>query len=478
MAKRVTRGLWLTALALAGVAIPRPAEAIPVFANGQGLSCEQCHSAVPSLNAYGRYILATNFAKVLDAHKQMKENLRDPVSLEVAGNGSNTPDPTLPKIYASVVDFLSAGYVGPKVTYYASVPAVDDGYPASAVDQLWGAYDGFSSGNGSLQVGKFATPIFAPWLSQPLSLSGYALGAGPIGANVVGIGDTRWGASYTQMGRNGLIGNVAYLTNAGPVERAYNSNINDPETSAEGQSFVVSLQQMAIASHITGGVAFERGGYTLPSGATDTYTRTMALASYSTAPSYDIIAMALIGHDNNPNDDASPVSASNGYFLEGVYGPVPWLHLDARYERVNDGLGTVQNNYIGDIAVSIKPNLVLTLENLSSVGARPVMSYQLLYAGPWRQSRGTSAPLASTVASAPDSSAGKDIYASNCAACHGAAGGGGVGPSLAGIGKRETLDQIVKLVEEPAGTIMPKLYPATLSAAQVNDVAAYITKTF
>ena len=53
-----------------------------------------------------------------------------------------------------------------------------------------------------------------------------------------------------------------------------------------------------------------------------------------------------------------------------------------------------------------------------------------------------------------------------------------MGPSLAGIGKRETLDQIVKLVEEPAGTIMPKLYPATLSAAQVNDVAAYITKTF
>ena len=146
------------------------------------------------------------------------------------------------------------------------MPAVDDGYPASAVDQLWGAYDGFSSGNGSLQVGKFATPIFAPWLSQPLSLSGYALGAGPIGANVVGIGDTRWGASYTQMGRNGLIGNVAYLTNAGPVERAYNSNINDPETSAEGQSFVVSLQQMAIASHITGGVAFERGWVHAPVG--------------------------------------------------------------------------------------------------------------------------------------------------------------------------------------------------------------------
>jgi hypothetical protein len=76
----------------------------------------------------------------------------------------------------------------------------------------------------------------------------------------------------------------------------------------------------------------------------------MALASYSTSPKFDVLAMALIGHDNNPNDSASPASGSNGWSFEAIFGPLPWLRLDARYERTNDGLGTIQNNFIGDIA--------------------------------------------------------------------------------------------------------------------------------
>ncbi len=329
---------------------PKAVEAIPIFANGQGVSCAQCHNAPPNLNAYGRYILATNFSKALDAHAQMRENLRDPVSLEMTGNGSNTPDLTLPKTYVGLGQLLGGGYLGADVSYYTSVPFISDGNQASAVDQLWGAYNGFSAGNGSLQVGKFPTPMFAPWTSQSLSLAGYSLAAMPVGLNAVGIGDNRWGTSYTQTGHNGLIGNVAYLTNTGPLERAYDSNVNSVTAGAEGQSFVGSLQQMNPNSHFTGGIAYMRGGFPLPSGTTDTFTRTLALASYSTSPKYDVLAMALVGHDNDPNDGASPASGSNGLSFEGIFGPLSWLHFDARYERTNDGLGTIGNNYIGDVA--------------------------------------------------------------------------------------------------------------------------------
>src|SRR5271154_5534528 len=100
MGSRLSRCVWLAILVWVGIAAPKPALAIPVFANGQGVSCQQCHSAPPNLNAYGRYILATNFSKVLDAHAQELENQRDPVSLIVTGTGSNTPDPTLPKVVA------------------------------------------------------------------------------------------------------------------------------------------------------------------------------------------------------------------------------------------------------------------------------------------------------------------------------------------------------------------------------------------
>jgi hypothetical protein len=126
----------LILLAWVGISAPKPVESIPVLANGQNVSCEQCHNAPPNLNAYGRYILATNFAKVLDAHAQMQENERDPVSLIVSANGSNPPVPMLPQTYLGLAQLNSAGYLGQDVTYYASVPLVEGGFPAQAVDQL------------------------------------------------------------------------------------------------------------------------------------------------------------------------------------------------------------------------------------------------------------------------------------------------------------------------------------------------------
>ena len=73
--------------------------------------------------------------------------------------------------------------------------------------------------------------------------------------------------------------------------------------------------------------------------------------------------------------------------------------------------------------------------------------------------------------------AGRKIYAANCATCHGASGGGGIGPSLQQIAKRRSLDQTVGFIENPVGP-MPKLYPGTLSAAQVREVATYIRAAF
>jgi mono/diheme cytochrome c family protein len=473
MQTRLSRLIALSVCAVGWFGFPSRGEAIPLFANGQHVSCEQCHNAPPSLNAYGRYILATNFSKALDAHAQMQSNLSDPLSLDVTGNGSNTPDPALPKTFVGLAQLLSGGYLGTDVTYYSSVPIVADGFPSPGVDQLWAAYNGFSHGDGSLQVGLFATPVFAPWLSQSLSLAGYSLGAGPVGLNTVGVDDNRWGASYTQSGTNGLVANVAYLVNTGPLERAYDNNVNSSTAGAEGQSFVASLQQMAIASHFTGGVAFMGGTFPLPSGANDAYNRAMALVSYSTSPTYDLVAMALVGHDNNPNDGASGAAVSNGWSAEAIVAPTRWLHLDARYERTNDGLGTVQNNYIADVAISLRPNLVVTLENVSSVGARPVMSYQVLYAGPWLQ-RAAAPPVAAAAGSAAALAAGKQIYATNCSACHGASGQGGVGPSLVKIAQRKSHADIVAFIEKPAGAIMPKLYPGTLTAAQVDQVATFI----
>ncbi|HEX5275496.1 MAG TPA: hypothetical protein VFW34_09505 [Candidatus Rubrimentiphilum sp.] len=43
------------------------ADAMPPFAQAYGVDCNTCHTMVPALNSYGRYIQRTGFA-ALDSH--------------------------------------------------------------------------------------------------------------------------------------------------------------------------------------------------------------------------------------------------------------------------------------------------------------------------------------------------------------------------------------------------------------------------
>ncbi|HTX60362.1 MAG TPA: hypothetical protein VMH02_11910, partial [Verrucomicrobiae bacterium] len=47
---------------IAIAAMAAPAEAMPVFAQAYGVKCNVCHTQVPALNTYGRYIQRTGYA--------------------------------------------------------------------------------------------------------------------------------------------------------------------------------------------------------------------------------------------------------------------------------------------------------------------------------------------------------------------------------------------------------------------------------
>lgn len=69
---------------------------------------------------------------------------------------------------------------------------------------------------------------------------------------------------------------------------------------------------------------------------------------------------------------------------------------------------------------------------------------------------------------------GLQIFAQNCAACHGQAGvGGGIGPVLKGEKARKNFAAAVLWIKNPQPP-MPKLYPSPLSKKDVADVAAYV----
>lgn len=83
------------------------------------------------------------------------------------------------------------------------------------------------------------------------------------------------------------------------------------------------------------------------------------------------------------------------------------------------------------------------------------------------------APSAAVATGVPNVSHGSALFAQDCAACHGATGAGGVGPALKNERVRKSLAAAEQWIKNPAPP-MPKLYPSTLSAKDVVDVAAYV----
>jgi mono/diheme cytochrome c family protein len=75
---------------------------------------------------------------------------------------------------------------------------------------------------------------------------------------------------------------------------------------------------------------------------------------------------------------------------------------------------------------------------------------------------------------APSATArGAEAFAANCAACHGAQGQGGVGPSLKNESARKDTAAVTAFVKNPSGA-MPKLFPSVLNENDVSAVAAYV----
>jgi mono/diheme cytochrome c family protein len=71
--------------------------------------------------------------------------------------------------------------------------------------------------------------------------------------------------------------------------------------------------------------------------------------------------------------------------------------------------------------------------------------------------------------------AGKEVFAQNCATCHGATGhGGGGGPDLRTMPKAQSVEGTVEQVTN-GGAAMPA-FKGILSPQEIKDVATYVAK--
>lgn len=109
---------------------------------------------------------------------------------------------------------------------------------------------------------------------------------------------------------------------------------------------------------------------------------------------------------------------------------------------------------------------------LSDQGAADIYAY-LASQPPVKDAHSIPLLAAVSVGTATNTPAGAVIYSANCAACHGSAGQGGIGPALRGESARKDQGAVAAFVKSPAAA-MPKLYPGLLSDADVAAVASYV----
>jgi hypothetical protein len=193
--------------------------ATPVFAQAYGFNCTVCHTQMPMLNAFGRYVQRTGYA-ALD-YKTLRHSL--PVFDFDLGSGYTAQSGQPASAYrvngpghTNVVQ--ANGAFGPDLTYKVE-QLVDAGGQAGFLDQTWVAYHNILDRHGHLFVGKLAQINLDEYAADVLAEVNDA-GQGHLPNVAVGVHNYaldystgRWGAKFNYVGGKTLV-QVAYLGNA------------------------------------------------------------------------------------------------------------------------------------------------------------------------------------------------------------------------------------------------------------------------
>jgi ubiquinol-cytochrome c reductase cytochrome c subunit len=159
----------------------------------------------------------------------------------------------------------------------------------------------------------------------------------------------------------------------------------------------------------------------------------------------------------------------------GGYGGMPAFNANAVTDKNIADIAA----YLASLAsaTSAPSSTVAATQAPATVSSSPPVAAAPLASVPASAAAVASAPVASArpvaLAATGDPVHGRQIFTANCAACHGAAAQGGVGPSLRGESTRKNTAAAIAWIKNPK-LPMPKLYPNPLSQKDVEDVAAYI----
>lgn len=309
-----------------------PASAMPPFAQAYGVQCSVCHSQVPALNSYGRYVQRTGYAS-LDPHV-LKRSIPFWVGINT---WYDTQDPEKPH-YTEFgnVAIHAAGILGngnnANWSYHIHQWIVQNDQPGG-VDTLWASYNNLIHKDGHVMFGKIEAPgpsAFSQWFD----LSGFASAEYTVGEHAWENDGNRWGAKLN------------YAHEAVEVQAGYLASSEDlgglsQFSSATDKTFQWKAAWAPPDHPLEAGVYGTRGSWPLAEGPTDQYwSATPYVERDPVGYIPGVLVMYQIANDNNPDASFNPAgsNAATAELYESLFRGQAMLSF--RKEWVNDGLGT------------------------------------------------------------------------------------------------------------------------------------------
>ena len=340
-----------SALALLIVALQRAhrCEALPIFASRYGVSCSQCHTIVPRLNAFGQAFMRAGFR----APQGMEQHGALPVALKI-NLAYSTDSGSLPKAIVDEVELLAGAPVGKRLSYRLEQYVVDGGFPGLTRD-AWLRYTSrpnFGDDRAALRVtaGQFTLPLPVDPETQRDTINHYAIFDQMVGANPFRLFDDKLGidAAYGREGR-GLDVHIVPMRGRDPQFNLPAERIDLMEVIHAGSpSILVSAYRYDGTRHLAS--------------TTDRFSR-QALAFNAELVDTEIDALAQAGRDSAALTDGTPAASAGGYLQVRRELGLNALFV-ARYDFATTTLGDRTRSLTTSLVVKPMRNGRVTIESV------------------------------------------------------------------------------------------------------------------
>lgn len=343
-----------TGLAFAALGSPAVAQAMPVFAKAYGVQCSTCHTVVPALNAYGRYLQRTGYASL---NRDVLKTVA-PFWIGEQVNGDSTGGVSdISATHTSSFGNLAlhgAGYLAQNWTFHVQQWLLANDDTGGTLDTAWVTYNNLFHHDGHLFIGKYEAPAPSAF-SQWFDISAFATPEITVGEHAYQLDGNRWGAK------------LAYTHGALDAEAGWAGSSNGLVSAADfstapgtDKTFQWKLASAHADQPLEIGAYGSIGSYVVSTGAVDRYTSFAGYLQRDPQPHAvpGVLGIYQIGNDTNPGLDTNGnqlPSARSRAFTAELYEPLfgNGALIGVRDEYTNDGLGNPAHYQNVDFAFNV-----------------------------------------------------------------------------------------------------------------------------